>query len=173
MKKELGNKVFVIFMLAFGVFAMLELAFYFTNNTFSRYRSSGSGETAVATAVPIVNDTVEIITVPLSSMVPGATETYQFSVKNYDDDDNVTDATMKYNVKIEGAGYLPLEYSLTNDNSNVLLTDGVSPWYSLPHTVATIHNYELTISWPIEYNEFTYANLVEVVTITIDAEQVV
>ena len=115
---------------------------------------------------------------------PGESTDMKFTVTNHDGG-RTSETLLYYTAALETAGNLPLEFTLSRDESqgeaaddnwikNGKLTGNtVSDKGSLPPGTAATHRYILHISWPKETDtdNYDYANEIDYVRIRIQANQ--
>lgn len=105
--------------------------------------------------------------VVLSDWKPGDSKTVDFSVRNYNDNNEVNEIAILYYVRIKSSALLPLNFTLTKT------TDGVttqipltvtkedettfsiysSTEMTLKHSLTQLDSYSLKIDWPEENND--------------------
>lgn len=143
---------------------------------YAEYRKELSGE-GTGTVARIRTDRAQTLKIDASDLYPGSTSNYYFGIKN---SKNLTsEVSIKYSIKINSTNNIPLKYSikcldktdgscLTKDNIgiNEVIDAGVM------NLKDTTHSYELSISWPEEYNDVSYMSELEVIKIDIVAEQI-
>lgn len=149
--------------------------------TYAKYVSEidGKGSGSVAAWG---SDFTETNPIDLSQLKPGGKIDYMFNVTNVKDG-RISEVSQEYSIILNTTGNLPLTYKLTantpsssgsyvnNGELNVengicTLTGGI-----LPHTTSTTHAYTLTISWPADKNDASYADEIDLVTLTVNAQQ--
>ena len=106
-------------------------------------------------------------TIVLADWKPGDTRTIEFSLRNYNDDNEVNELALIYQLQIETSSLLPLTYTLTKttDTGSAQLALSVAKEevttfdiYSttdntLKHSIPQLDSFVLEISWPVENND--------------------
>lgn len=182
MKKQLTKSRIIGYLLLLTIASLGVLS-----ATYARYVSQVSGA-ATATVAAWGSDAVlEPLNIDISGLTPGKSEEYTFQVTNQKDG-NVSQVAQEYSFLLETTGNLPLAFTLTSEgtisagegspvsgttggglsmNSGQELTGGI-----LPHTNKVVHTYKLTVSWPESSNQSDYADEIDLVTLTVKAEQI-
>ena len=133
----------------------------------------------------IVNNQLsDSINFEISDLSPGDTKTFNFSVSNTINTTH-SDVSIKYKINIHSYS-LPLTYILTQDqNTNNLLTCSgevdiscESSELIMNYNDNTIKNFTLKVTLPEantneEAFDYTYANNIDIVTLTIDSWQII
>ncbi|MBC8571214.1 hypothetical protein [Zongyangia hominis] len=143
--------------------------------TLSRYMTSVSG-TGTA-SISTVDMKATSLNFSSGELKPGGSKTFSFDVVNFTGT-NVSDVTQDYTVTVTTSGNLPLHFDLSGagaagDGYALLKDAGSSTWSGglLPHTAATTHSYTLTVTWPQENNAAALADEIDLITVTVRAEQ--
>ena len=153
-------------------FAVLVSALISTT-TLSRYISTVSGGGTANIASVEISGSLEI---DVSGLSPGMSKVVTFTVVN-SENEAVSDVAQAYVISIESTGNLPLTFSLdTADASDAghALTSGASNTWtggSLPHSTPTQHTYELTVLWDSGENSPKYADEIDAIKLTVNAQQ--
>jgi len=165
------------------LFACL-LVFGTTN---ARFQTTGIG-TGSAQAAVAVNSQIDLTSV-LKSMKPGEEKRIIFTVNNYsgNGERKVSEVAQEYSITMTTTGNLPLKYQLLADNvaqdnpdtgSYVDVEHSAEESFQviwnggyLPHSVQTEHTYELIVTWPETENQGSYADEIDLITLTVDAKQ--
>lgn len=168
MSKESREKPHIVTWLLFAVILTLLIS----STTLSRYLTTVSGAgTATVAAVAMEKGEVSFDT---ANLKPGGTAAYTFAVTNRREG-RVSDVAQSYSVTVTATGNLPLAYSLEPLDSTPALSKiaGELVWTggSLPHTKATTHTYSLTVSWPADRKSAALADEIDLITVTVDAQQ--
>ena len=80
--------------------------------TFSRYESTISSTSGLSTAIYLVNDEYQTVSVKLPDVIPSNRQyKYTFSVSNYNDDEHC-ETNLKYRVHIRATTNMPIVYDL-------------------------------------------------------------
>ncbi len=146
---------------------MVLLSTMLFNRTYARYASGTDGNTNIGIAVPIYDETVKDITIPLNSMKPGSSYTYNFYIVNANTLGTVSDVTLDYYMMIESSTNLPITIILLNSNNTNILSNNITNTFTMPHSVLTTHNYSLKLDWNISYDDYQWENTVEALFIHI------
>ena len=149
---------------------------------YSRYRmeKTGDGESRIACFATGMKF-IEVMNLPEK---PGESTDMKFSVTNHEGD-RTSETLLYYTVTMETAGNLPLEFTLSRDESqgdhaddnwigNGKLTGNTASGQgSLPLGTAVIHRYILKVSWPMEQDtdNYEYADEIDYVRIRVQAKQ--
>ena len=147
----------------------------------SGYRQSreGSGAAKIAQLVNGSEFTIDPDSLPRK---PGESTQVKFKTANYEGE-KVSEAMMGYTVTPETAGNLPLEFTLSRDESTTAANKNwIAPGNLTGNVPSTqgifeagekaVHHYILTISWPVGGEDEAYAEEIDYVRIRIHAEQV-
>ena len=122
------------------------------------------------------------VTAQLSGMRPGDARTVEFAVTNAKDG-TVSEVDLTYAVSLATSGNLPLTYALdpksgSGDTANyaraaagadLVWTGGLLPFG--PSGVGVTHTYELSVTWPAGQAAERFADEIDQVTLTVDAQQ--
>lgn len=165
MKKYISIVFFIVFMAIISSFVFGE--------SFAKYASSISGDASIGVAKPIYRNNVEEIIVPLSSMKPGETFTYNFYIVNEDTESSLAEVTLNYSMRIERSTNLPVTVNLYEygQTTNLLDSDLTTAVFTLPCGIRTIHNYTVSLSWDASYDDYRWNNVIEAMIIYIDVVQ--
>lgn len=141
--------------------------------TLAKYKTNVNGESFSEIAFFIVEeDMTSSINMDIDSIDPGETKSYNFSVRNYNDEKRLevnTNYTLSVYNEFE---VLPLVIELykNDDMSNQLLTNDITDAQYLTFEEDQIDEYTLKVTLPIDAYEFQ--NQIDSVTIKIDAAQI-
>lgn len=146
--------------------------------TYARYIQEIQGQGTVSTAAVAMDSQLDL-TQKLQGMYPGETRTVELAVTNQKGS-IVSEIAQEYSITISTTDNLPLTYSLapkdtggtgtyaTNSGGGLTWTGGLMPYSETGVT----HTYTLTVTWPTEENSTRYMNEVDVVSLTVNAKQV-
>ncbi|RGU93472.1 hypothetical protein DWW31_08995 [Clostridium sp. AF15-17LB] len=175
MKRHLTKSRIIGYLLLFTVMTLLVLSV-----TYSRFMSMVEGDGKAVLAVWEAQS--DALTIDVDGMKPGMLKTYEFYITN--SKDGVTsDVAQNYTVTVESTNNLPLTYRLSpagdGQEGTVIqeqtldMSTGKSKMAGgrLPHTTAATHEYILNVTWPQEHTEAGYADEIDMVTLTVEAEQ--
>lgn len=177
------------------IFLSLDLLLIFT-----LFRTSNARFTAEATSSTKLNVALYALSednsfdIPLGNIKPSSDPyLYEFSISNTDENGNVTETKLEYDLKIISTTNIPLEYKLYK-NQSCLSTAGTNilnvhepakdddGTYFLTMTTATetfgfeeeqTNTYCLLVTFPMRYNTSEYSDLIESVRLSIESEQII
>ncbi|MCH1981802.1 hypothetical protein MCG98_04355 [Ruminococcus sp. OA3] len=147
--------------------------------TYARYQSVVTGTGTARTAAMEMNTTIDMSSA-LRGLKPGETKEIQFEVSNKKNAD-VSEVAQDYTITIVTTGNLPLIYQLasagdkgkgsfaeasaSSEGDSQVWTGGFLP------AAETVHQYRLTVIWPVENADERFAGEIDLVTLTVDAKQ--
>lgn len=138
--------------------------------TYGLFTASPSTEDEARVA--LISFETKTLNVPLKidELLAGEEIEYIFETVNYKDDD-VSEVTVVYQIKIDTLGLIPLEFYLYKGDSNTnLLTDYVSSYQTMLAGVKTKDSYKLVIKMPDDASH-EIAGIVDYIDIVIEALQ--
>jgi|GEM_PF-1595820 len=156
----------------------------------SKYQNSVGGSDSATVARPVVNivpedatftaydNTVTTYTadqlvggITLPNLQPGSTLVYDFKVRNYDDNNNLNQVTMKYRLS---AVFEPnsVELPLTADIEPRGSYGAAGGWTPMGYDAPADHEYTLTVTWVASDDSGDYTDKNQNINVTVDAEQV-
>ena len=161
---------------------------FFSGITYSFFNSNielNSSNQGIASFI-FETENLEKINLNLNGLKPGDEKKFLFSVTN-NKQEKVSDVTIEYKMSIKTYHFIPLVinlYKVENDkeifisacdetssrNSDNELVCNI-PVQTLTNTTQQTDNYILKISFPVEYNDVSYSNLVDYINIEIDSWQ--
>lgn len=163
------------------------LSFFFIKNVFPFFHSDASGVIANKIAFYVVDPKPQTEEIKIGELKPdGQSFNYDIDVSNFKDN-RVSEVDMNYTMEIVTTTNIPVTYSLhkNHDSENVIGTKEIirddddmyffkfSPQVgSFVHGVSKTDTYTLVINFPVSYNSDYYQNLIDTITISIDAKQV-
>ncbi len=131
-------------------------------------------------------ETPDSLEFSLTDLNPGDTEEYLFSVSN-NDLDKISDVLVEYTLTIKTYHFAPFDielYKLNNEEEELILVCDESytrneenllicntPNVELGYEVEKTDNYKLKVSFPSEYDDEVYSNLVDFINIEIKSWQ--
>ena len=170
--------------------------------TYSRYETHISSQNSITTAVYLLDDTYQTITVKLPDVLPENNQyPYTFSISNYNNDAH-SDTNLKYRIHVRTTTNLHIDYDLFNtldyehattdliSSSNDqdiygtyfknMYTDYKTMLYSEDKT----DNYTLLLTFPEDngiasgelrenYREAKYSGIAELIEINIESKQII
>lgn len=173
------------------IFAVVVTALVSTT-TLSRYMTTVTGKaTATVASVDMTAGDRSRMGFDIGGLKPGDSTTYAFNVCNFNGA-KASDVTLDYQISVSSTGNLPLTFALKNDTiasgTSEDLGVAATPWTvsgltgnqnklttlspgTLPHSVRVTHRYTLIVSWPADKNDASYANEIDHITVTVDAQQ--
>ena len=143
--------------------------------TYARYRSSVTG-TGTASVARVALDSKADLSSILQRMTPGDSRNIDISVSNVKDG-RTSEVTQDYSIIINTTGNLPLVYELAQKNSTgagTYVTTSTIPksdGNSRACSENTVHEYTLTVKWPTNSTDASYADEIDKVTLTVDSKQ--
>ena len=169
------------------LFACLNLDIF----TISRYETKIASSNNITTAIYLLNDEYQTISVRLPDVIPSNNQyIYTFSVSNYKDDRH-SDTNIKYKVHIRTTTNMPIEYDLfkslniEEEVESCVVTNEVKPdsdgtifrhIYSdeerMLYSEDKTEYYTLLFTFPDEYTEYIYNGLVDYIEINIESSQI-
>lgn len=167
----------------FRLFCGLLIVVLFSTVTLSKYMTQVTGSSSAAVAgvsLEINNSTTPI---DISNLSPGTSTSYTFSVVNFKDN-QVSDVTLDYTVRVSTTGNLPITYTLAPaddeaSTENLVTTTntnegtGSQTWTGgvLAGGEKVTHSYKLTATWAVGEYDISYMNEIDAVEIVVDATQ--
>ena len=158
--------------------------------TISRYETVVSSTNHLTTAIYLLNDEYQTVSVRLPDVVPDNGQyAYTFSVSNYNGN-NHSDTNLKYKVHIRTTTNMPIEYDLFNtldyeEEESCVVTNEVLPdgdgtifrhIYSgekrMLYSDDEIEYYTLLFTFPDDYKDYVYNGLVDYIEINIESSQI-
>ena len=125
---------------------------------------------------------VDKLSLPITDLKPGYTNDFDFSVSN-SKDKKISDVTIEYQMTIKTFHLVPLNielYKIDGETETLLITCDETfsrnednelvcnlPIEELDYLKESKNNYKLRISFPKEYNDEIYSNLVDYIDIEI------
>jgi signal peptidase len=175
---------FELFTLLILLLALIVLVPY----TLSRFRTEASGDAVIDVAFFVVDDKYDHEDITLTSMEPGDSYTYTFSVSNFKEDGR-TEVTTSYFVDLLATTNLPLDYELYLINSGInqnivdtseIITDDNGTYFKNMKTssrnfgfdVNQTDYYKLIVKFPEQYKAFKYQGVAENIEIRIRGKQI-
>ena len=167
---------------------LIVLITLFSGITYSFFHSNvvlGSSNQGIASFV-FETDSVDEIDLELTDLIPGTKKEYSFSVTNTRDK-IVSDVTLEYELIMKTYHFIPItidlykiedekeifvgkcDETISRNSSNQLVCN--MPVETLNNSKEEIHDYKLKIEFPLEYNDVSYSNLVDFITIEIESWQ--
>ena len=129
---------------------------------------------------------VDKLSLPITDLKPGYTNDFDFSVSN-SKDKKISDVTIEYQMTIKTFHLVPLNielYKIDGETETLLITCDETfsrnednellcnlPIEELDYLKESKNNYKLRITFPKEYNDEIYSNLVDYIDIEIKSWQ--
>ena len=176
------NKIIIIIIL--GI-----LVTFLSGITYSLFNSKTtmiSTNQGIASFIFEANN-LDHIDLDLNGLVPGDTKEYLFSVTNKNQNNKISDVTIEYKLILKTYHFMPLTINLykVGEEEGVLIgsCDEKSgrnasnelicamPLGAFENQKAQTDDYRLIITFPSEYNDVSYANLVDYISIEIESWQ--
>ncbi|MDO5569177.1 MAG: hypothetical protein Q4G04_03605 [bacterium] len=120
------------------------------------------------------NNLNETLTFQLNDMIPGDTQTYNFTIKNYISD-NITETKMNYSLRVLKSTNIPVNIYLYKNNvqTNILDNNLVSSNNILDVTTKITDSYQLIIYWDANETYESYSGQTDYIDIVIESVQVI
>ena len=176
------NKIILIIILG-------ALVTFLSGITYSLFNSKAtmiSANQGIASFIFEANN-LDHIDLDLNGLVPGDTREYLFSVTNTNKKNKVSEVTVEYKLILKTYHFMPLVINLykvgeeegtpigtcdekagRNVNNELICP---MPLGTLENEVEQTDDYKLIITFPKEYNDVSYANLVDYISIEIESWQ--
>lgn len=175
------NKIYLVIILVM-------LITFFSGITYSFFHSNATMNSSNQEIAGFVFETKNLdqIDLNLNGLIPGENREYLFLVTNKNKE-NISDVNIEYQLSIKTYHFIPLTIELyqIKEEKEILVgkcdeTDGRNeenelvcsmPISTLINSEEQIDDYKLKISFPIEYNDISYSNLVDYINIEIESWQ--
>ena len=161
------------------------------DRTFAKYTTELSSKGEIQAAFYLLNDEYQSRNIKLDSLEPRNEEyVYTFSISNNKNNQR-TETTLEYELKIVTTTNLPLSYKLYKNEdyktgTNIITEDTISAdEYGtffrelttekevFSHTEDKTNIYTLVIEFPKEYNQTKYQDIIEAIVIEINSRQLI
>ena len=189
-KKRFFSVFKIIFLLLLFILAINSL-----DITYSRYESGAISNAKAKVAFYVVESGTYEQSISLSNLVPSDDVfLYTFTIQNYNGS-NRAKVNLNYKVEFRATTNLPLEFLIINGDTysesslNIIENDSyiqdengmyyrkllTNQTYRLSHESDEVDTYTLVVRFPTQYKDSPedYQSLIDLFTITINAEQVV
>ena len=179
--------------ISFALIILVIVLMFFLNLdifTLSRYETKVTSTNKLTTAIYLLKDEYQTISVKLPDVIPSNNQyMYTFSISNYNGT-NHSDTNLKYKIHIRTTTNIPIEYDLFNSldisNANSCIInnttnpdeDGTIFRHILTDEKKMLYNedkieyYTLLFTFPTEYNEYIYSGLVDYIEINVESSQI-
>jgi len=177
MKKKIYLVIILIVLVTF--FSGITYSFFHSNTTLD---STNQG---IASFIFETNN-LDQIDLNLNNLKPGDEREYLFSVANTSED-KTSDVTLEYQLSIKTYHFIPITidlYEITETKENLVGSCDETyernsenelvcnmPISTLNNSKEESDDYKLKITFPIEYNDFKYSNLVDYINLEIESWQ--
>jgi hypothetical protein len=185
-----NKKRLILSIILFILVAMLLIIIKMDVFTLSRYESTASSQNSIRTAIYLLDDTYQTITVKLPDIVPSNNQyEYTFSISNYNEDSH-SDVNLKYRIHIRTTTNMEIEYELYDTldiedaesviQSNTIVQDinGThfrhiyTDYNTMLYSDDETHNYTLLFTFPTDFHDARYSGLAEMIEINIESMQI-
>lgn len=176
------------------IFAVFTISINMINLAYSRFETNALSSAEAKVAFFVVKAGRQENTITLSGLVPSDTPyIYNFQVSNYNLSGR-TNVNLRYTVKFTTTTNIPLSYKVLRNQdysasaTNIITSDNLyqdansvyyhdyfdSATYNFGYTANQTDNYVLVVNFPSQYKNSPddYQGLIDLFTITINAEQV-
>ena len=173
------------------IFIIFVIIVYFCPVTLSKYESTSNGSAVSSIAYYVVGTDYQTDSIYLMGMIPRSEEyVYNFTVSNFDSDNNIAETDLSYDLSVVTTTNLPLEYELYisedgNSYSNAVSNDEIkldddntyfrylsTNKISMLHTESKTYYYTLKVKFDSSYDSHIYQDIIEGVRIIIDSKQI-
>lgn len=190
---NIDKKRFKVVSIITIIFFALIISVNIIGITYTRYESNAVLEATSKVAYFVADTTTINDTITLEGLTPSDTPyTYVINVNNYEDDKKAN-VNIKYTIGFQMTTNLPLSYEVlynedySSSRTNIItneeiIQDGemyfkkinINREFTLNYNSMQSHKFVLVVNFPKTYeNNPEYAGTIDLITVTIDAEQVV
>ena len=170
----------------FGIGVISLISLYLFSPTLAYYHASGESNLHLDLAYSLLNTTEDVIDIPLTNIIPdGNYHSYDFAVMNYDGD-KLIDINMDYTITFMATTNLPIEYKLyDSEGVEIELTNQIekdkygtpfyvfkTPTFHVGYKEKVMTKYTIKYKLDNIYSSDKYQNIIELLSIKIDALQV-
>lgn len=180
-KKYNKNKFKLIFILFLILVLIISLSII---STYSRYRSKTSSDTTLGVAFYVTNVSYQVKTIQLSDIEPDDTEhEYTFTVAN-NENGTRTETNLTYDVTLKITTNLPLKYDLQMNGAEAIDSDEIKKdddgtYFRYIKTKSQEfgygkdqeNEYKIIITFPKEYKDVKYQDIIEAIEIQVESKQ--
>lgn len=154
-----------------------------TSGTLAKFVGEEKATASAKIAAYAAGSTYEIDLYLGERMQPGSSETIEFTVENYDENDTRSETSLGYSIEIITTGNLPLQFSLSGTGASGDRDDKVVGALNSTNLTATggrlpvgsetkkAHRYTLTVQWPQSEANTDYSNEIDMLTIKVSTAQ--
>ena len=159
--------------------------------TYSRYETHVTSQNSITTAVYLLDDTYQTLTVRLPDIQPSNNQyAYSFSISNYNEDLHC-DTNLKYRIHIRTTTNADITYQLfstldvdhaepdTVTRSTVQDQDGThfnhiyTDYKTMLYSEDKTDYYTILFTFPTDFIEAKYSGLVELIEINVESSQII
>ena len=159
--------------------------------TYSRYETTVSSQNSITTAVYLLSDEYQTITVKLPDVIPGNGQyKYKFTVSNFKNDLHA-DTNIRYRIHMRTTTNMDIDYDLYNtfdiDNASTDIIDSSTDpdrfgtyfnhFYTDYKTMLYSENktdyYTILFTFPTDFKEAKYSNVAELIEVNIESNQII
>lgn len=151
----------------------------------SKYESISDSYANVDIAFYLFKEDYKTMTVNLASIEPRDDKyIYEFTIGNQDGIETA-EIDLEYELTLRTTTNLPLTFELYKNETNIIkenniITDEYGTYFRvlttekefLPYTEGTTNLYQLVVEFPANYNQEKYQDIIELLEITVNAQQV-
>ena len=113
-------------------------------------------------------------TLDLTGIKPGTSKDFVVSVTNQSGD-QVCETSMRYHLEVRTKyGSLPLTFTVKNQQTSESKTASIvtTTASDIAAGAPTTHTYTITVAWPANEDAYEFANKIDIVTVTVVADQI-
>ena len=155
-------------------------------STYSRYRSRTTSGTKLDVAFYITDTTYQVQTIQLTDIEPNDLQhEYTFTIAN-NNGTNRTETNLSYDVTLKITTNLPLEYDLQMNGEEAIDSDEIkldddgtyfryikTKKQEFGYDNDEKNEYKIIITFPKEYNQVKYQDIIEAIEIEVDSKQII
>ena len=174
MKKQMTARRIIVYLCCLSMVGLLAVG-----GTYARYIQEVQGQATGSVAAVALGGTLDL-TSSLKGLTPGGEKKIEFAGSNKTGT-TVSEVALNYGIAIDTTGNLPLTYALVaksgGDAASYVKATGSSGrnWSGGTFPVGAsgaTHAYELTVAWPKGSASESLADEIDLVTLTVDAQQI-
>jgi len=179
--------------ISLSLFILVAILLYLINMgvfTLSRYETTVSSQNSIRTAIYLLDDTYQTVSVRLPDVIPDNNQyAYQFSISNFNDDQH-SDVNLKYRIHIRTTTNLEIEYELYDTldiedatsciSSNTIVQDYngthfrhiYTKYSTMLYEDDVTDNYTLLFTFPDDFKDAQYSGIAEMIEINVESAQI-
>jgi len=188
--RRFNRKRLTISLVLFSLVAILMILISMDVFTLSRYETQVSSEHSLSTAVYLLKDTYNTLTIKLPDVVPDNHQyEYRFSVSNYTATEH-SDTNLKYRIHIRTTTNTEIEYDLidnweVNDGQSVVISNATSQdsygtyfrhiltgYKTMLYTEDKTDQYTIVFTFSDDFEDAKYSEIAEYIEVNIESSQV-